>query len=105
MTAIEINIPALVVPVAYWGYAQAFCTDRIALIGSERGDEESQKYHEQLAKLFGVNVDNKQTFKVKAIEPGDFESMLYITCHDGNVYIGTGVRGYNGNLPAPTKTY
>lgn len=85
------------VPIARWGYEQAFCTNFIIVF--ER-DDEWMEIERFWAKSLGSHQDNKVTFKL-AMEYGDG---FYVTFHDCKVYIGTGVRPYRGGvLSEPTK--
>lgn len=82
------------VPVAMWGYEQAFSTNDI--ISFER-DDEWMEIEKLWARTFGTYPDNKTTYKIASSD-----GVFYITFHDSSVYIGTGVRPYHGhNLPSP----
>lgn len=87
-----------------WMYEHAFSCNWIAEIRPEYedvGEDSDSTYnlvnrlHRECAETVGTQPDNKQTFKCHIL--GTDQTVLYLTFHDGNLYIGTDVRPYRGN--------
>jgi hypothetical protein len=117
MKTMTMNLEVQMTPYAYWGYERAFACDYISEIipgigcaDTDEKKEEVHKMHREVCELFGVHLDNKQTFAVRAVcsRGGAWEDVkpIYLTFHDGRLFVGLGVRPYRGGeLPKPDKEF
>ena len=91
----EINIALEAKVIGGWAYEHAFATQYIW-----ESDEDPEDLHLRIAQQVGARPDNKQTFELRMFTPHSCDPVkMFITFHDGNIYLGLGVRGYHAELP------
>lgn len=104
---LQINLPLTVTPIHGWAYEHALAAKFFHKIHYDEGVQIGNyvhSLHREICALFqrvgrrkdGSAIpcerDNKQTFCVLMSEVG----RVYLTFHDGNLYMGTEVRPYHG---------